>query len=148
MKFLYVHCFCRRAIEIDEEEDDKNVLKIPREELDAVIRELSTHLENLKTCNDLIAKHGSALQRALAELENSGTDERTKTVTERATLFRISSNAMISVSSSVFTSFYSLFILRRHHRQLSRLSRLSFVCFVIVSYCICCERSHTVRQQQ
>lgn len=104
MKFLYYHCFCRRAIEIDEEEDDKNVLSIPREELDAVIRELSAHLENLKTCNDLIAKHGSALQRSLAELENcSGTgggsiEERTKTVTERATLFRISSNAMISVS--------------------------------------------------
>lgn len=98
MQFLYIHCFCRRAIEIDEEEDDKNVLSIPREELDAVIRELSAHLENLKTCNDLIAKHGSALQRALAELENGGADERTKIVTERATLFRISSNAMISVS--------------------------------------------------
>lgn len=119
MKFLYVHCFCRRAIEIDEEEDDKNVLSIPREELDAVIRELSAHLENLKTCNDLIAKHGSALQRALAELENGGADERTRIVTERATLFRISSNAMISVSVSLalcsFHIIIRLFISRRHH---------------------------------
>lgn len=89
----------RRAIEIDEEEDDKNVLSVPSQELNAAISELSSKLENLRTCNDLISKNGRALQNALAELE-SGDDlvSKTKLVTERATLFRISSNAMINVS--------------------------------------------------
>lgn len=90
---------CSRAIEIDEEEDDKNVLSVPSQELNAAISELSSKLENLRTCNDLISKNGRALQGALAELE-SGDDltSKTKLVTERATLFRISSNAMINVS--------------------------------------------------
>ena len=54
-------------------------------------------MENLKTCFDLITKHGAALQRALGELE-SGEDlaSKNKIVNERATLFRISSNAMIN----------------------------------------------------
>lgn len=51
----------------------------------------------MKTCYDLITKHGAALQRALAELE-TGEDlvSKNKIVNERATLFRISSNAMIN----------------------------------------------------
>lgn len=60
-------------------------------------------MENLKTCYDLITKHGVALQRALTELESSGDDQslasKTKIVNERATLFRISSNAMINSCS-------------------------------------------------
>lgn len=89
----------RRAIEIDEEEDDKNVLSVPSQELNAAISELSLKLENLRTCNDLISKNGRALQTVLSELEN-GDDlaSKTKLVAERATLFRISSNAMINVS--------------------------------------------------
>lgn len=99
MRFFLLHCFCRRAIENDEEEDDKNVLSAPSQELNAAIRDLSSRLENLKTCNDSIAKHDMALQRALTELE-AGDDlpNKTKIITERATLFRISSNAMINVS--------------------------------------------------
>lgn len=75
------------------------MLSIPSQELNAAISELSSKLENLRTCNDLISKNGRALQSALAELEN-GDDlaSKTKLVTERATLFRISSNAMINVS--------------------------------------------------
>lgn len=59
-------------------------------------------LENLRTCYDLISKHGSALQRALTDLE-SGEDIATKSkiVNERATLFRITSNAMINVSNKL-----------------------------------------------
>lgn len=100
-KSLYVRCFCRRAIEIDEEEDDKNVLSIPSQELNAAIRELSTLLENVKTRNDLVSKHGLALQRAIGDIESGGTDDlgiRMKTLVERATLFRISANAMMNVS--------------------------------------------------
>ncbi|CAO1304197.1 unnamed protein product [Diamesa hyperborea] len=86
-----------RAIESDEEEVDKSSNAIPSEELNTVVRDLSIKLENLKTCYDLITKHGAALQRALAELE-TGEDlvSKNKIVNERATLFRISSNAMIN----------------------------------------------------
>ena len=87
-----------RFIESEEEEDDTNSYSIPSQELNAAIRDLSARLENLKTCYDLISKHGLALQRALTDLE-SGDDlqNKTKVVSERATLFRISSNAMINV---------------------------------------------------
>ncbi|XP_058458562.1 oxysterol-binding protein 1 isoform X2 [Malaya genurostris] len=89
-----------RAMESDEEEEDTAANTIPSEELNLVVRELSVRLENLKTCYDLITKHGAALQRALSELE-SGEDlaSKTKIVSERATLFRISSNAMINTCS-------------------------------------------------
>lgn len=99
--FFFHH---RRAIEIDEEEDDKNVMSVPSHELNAAISELSLKLENLRTCNDLISKNGRALQSALAELE-IGEDlaNKTKQITERATLFRISSNAMINVSDCTGT---------------------------------------------
>lgn len=85
-------------MESDEEEEDTAANTIPSEELNLVVRELTVRLENLKTCYDLITKHGAALQRALSELE-SGEDlaNKTKIVSERATLFRISSNAMINV---------------------------------------------------
>lgn len=75
------------------------MLSVPSQELNAAISELSLKLENLRTCNDLISKNGRALQTVLSELEN-GDDlaSKTKLVAERATLFRISSNAMINVS--------------------------------------------------
>lgn len=62
-------------------------------------------MENLKTCYDLITKHGAALQRALSELE-SGEDltNKNKIVNERATLFRISSNAMINACTDYLST--------------------------------------------
>ncbi|XP_053671044.1 oxysterol-binding protein 1 [Anopheles nili] len=89
-----------RAMESDEEEEDNTANTIPSEELNLVVRELTVRLENLKTCYDLITKHGAALQRALSELE-TGDDlvNKTKIVSERATLFRISSNAMMNACS-------------------------------------------------
>uniref|UniRef100_A0A8C6WXJ4 Oxysterol-binding protein n=1 Tax=Neogobius melanostomus TaxID=47308 RepID=A0A8C6WXJ4_9GOBI len=64
------------------------------------LRLLGSKLEDLSTCNELIAKHGAALQRSLSELEAlrgliEGS-EKIKAVNERATLFRITSNAMIN----------------------------------------------------
>ncbi|KAG7279500.1 hypothetical protein CRUP_035886 [Coryphaenoides rupestris] len=60
----------------------------------------SHKLDDLSTCNDLIAKHGAALQRSLSELEGLRVPvdggEKIKAVNERATLFRITSNAMIN----------------------------------------------------
>ncbi|CAL8281044.1 oxysterol-binding protein 2 isoform X1 [Gadus morhua] len=65
-----------------------------------VLKTLASKLDDLNTCNELIAKHGAALQRSLSELEDprgatDGTD-RLKAVNERATLFRITSNAAIN----------------------------------------------------
>ncbi|XP_042340791.1 oxysterol-binding protein 1-like isoform X2 [Plectropomus leopardus] len=69
-------------------------------EIQSTLRTLSSKVEDLNTCNDLIVKHGSALQRSLSELEGLcvGGDmgEKMRQVTERATLFRITSNAMIN----------------------------------------------------
>lgn len=94
-----------RAIESEEEEEDNTANAIPSEELNAVVRDLTIKLENLKTCYDLITKHGSALQRALSELE-SGEDlsNKNKIVNERATLFRISSNAMINACTDYLST--------------------------------------------
>lgn len=87
-------------MESEEEEEDNNAMAIPSEELNLVIRDLTGRLENLQTCYELISKHGTALQRALTDLE-SGDDlaNRSKIVSERATLFRISANAMKNACS-------------------------------------------------
>uniref|UniRef100_A0A4W4FPS4 Oxysterol-binding protein n=1 Tax=Electrophorus electricus TaxID=8005 RepID=A0A4W4FPS4_ELEEL len=69
-------------------------------ELQGALKTLASKLDDLCTCNDLIAKHGAALQRSLSELEALRVlvegGEKIKAVNERATLFRITSNAMIN----------------------------------------------------
>uniref|UniRef100_A0A8C6WSN3 Oxysterol-binding protein n=1 Tax=Neogobius melanostomus TaxID=47308 RepID=A0A8C6WSN3_9GOBI len=69
-------------------------------EVQSALRTLGSKVEDLSTCNDLISKHGSALQRSLSELDSlrlSGeAGDKIRQVTERATLFRITSNAMIN----------------------------------------------------
>uniref|UniRef100_A0A8C4RHF2 Oxysterol-binding protein n=1 Tax=Erpetoichthys calabaricus TaxID=27687 RepID=A0A8C4RHF2_ERPCA len=71
-----------------------------KSKLHSTLKILSSKLDDLNTCNDLISKHGAALQRSLSELENlripSESGEKIKAVNERATLFRITSNAMIN----------------------------------------------------
>ncbi|XP_070149850.1 oxysterol-binding protein 1 isoform X1 [Polyergus mexicanus] len=92
-----------QAMESEEEEeyqdnDNQNV------ETASVIKDLTRRLDDLHACNDLIFKQGSALQRALSDLETLDTPSpelaaKFKTVSERATLFRIAANAMISTSN-------------------------------------------------
>ncbi|XP_042618988.1 oxysterol-binding protein 1 [Cyprinus carpio] len=76
-------------------------------EVQSTLRTLGSKVEDLSTCNDLIAKHGSALQRSLSELEGvqlgGETSEKIRQVTERATLFRITSNAMINACRDFMT---------------------------------------------
>ena len=78
-------------------------------------RSMSTKLEDLRTCNDLIVKHGNALQRSVTDLETATSGSgavgdkkspdvgdiqaRVKILNERATLFKITSNAMINACS-------------------------------------------------
>ena len=109
-----------RAIQMMEsdEEDEAEAefaVEISKQELLNAIRGMAAKLENLQTCNDLIVKHGHALQRSVSELEavtgtSSSGDKRSssgggldpsitprmKNLNERATLFKITSNAMIN----------------------------------------------------
>ncbi|KAB1272151.1 Oxysterol-binding protein 1 [Camelus dromedarius] len=86
--------------ESDESGDEESVSQTDKTELQNTLRTLSSKVEDLSTCNDLIAKHGTALQRSLSELESlrlpAESNEKIKQVNERATLFRITSNAMIN----------------------------------------------------
>uniref|UniRef100_A0ABM5F2Q3 Oxysterol-binding protein n=1 Tax=Pogona vitticeps TaxID=103695 RepID=A0ABM5F2Q3_9SAUR len=84
----------------DDSGDEEPASQSEKSELHGTLKNLSSKLEDLSTCNDLIAKHGAALQRSLSELENlklpAESGEKIKAVNERATLFRITSNAMIN----------------------------------------------------
>ncbi|KAL0119238.1 hypothetical protein PUN28_009669 [Cardiocondyla obscurior] len=92
-----------QAMESEEEEeyqdnDNQNV------ETASVIKDLTRRLDDLQACNDLMLKQGSALQRALTDLEmleppSFELAAKFKIVSERATLFRIAANAMINTSS-------------------------------------------------
>lgn len=90
------------ATEEEEEEYDESMAS-QKNEVQNVIKSLAAKLEDLQTCSDLIAKHGATLQRSLSELESLDTVQdvptKLKSVNERATLFRITSNAMINVSN-------------------------------------------------
>ncbi|KAM8866252.1 oxysterol-binding protein 2 isoform 1-T1 [Synchiropus picturatus] len=84
----------------DDSGDEEPTSQAERTELQGTLKILVGKLDDLSTCNDLIAKHGAALQRSLSELEALRVPleggEKIKAVNERATLFRITSNAMIN----------------------------------------------------
>ncbi|XP_011477444.1 oxysterol-binding protein 2 isoform X2 [Oryzias latipes] len=84
----------------DDSGDEEPTSQSDRSELQGTLKLLVSKLDDLSTCNDLIAKHGAALQRSLTELEGLKVTieggEKIKAVNERATLFRITSNAMIN----------------------------------------------------
>lgn len=88
----------------DDSGDEDPTAQSDRSEIQGTLKILVSKLDDLSTCNDLIAKHGAALQRSLSELEGLKIPleggEKIKAVNERATLFRITSNAMINVSTA------------------------------------------------
>lgn len=94
---------------VAEDEEDYEESASPggdKAELQTVLKTLSAKLEDLQTCSDLIAKQCAALQRALADAESVAADnnpqevmQKMKAVNERATLFRITSSAMVNVSA-------------------------------------------------
>ena len=102
--------------EIDTEESDGVAGgDIDKQELTNVVKFLSSKLEDLRMCHQLVDKHRHALQHSLSELEISGNASasnttnkdstvkdlgiKIKTVNERATLLNITCNAMINASS-------------------------------------------------
>lgn len=84
----------------DDSADEEPTTQSDNSEIQGTLKTLASKLDDLSTCNDLIAKHGAALQRSLSELEALRVPleggEKIKAVNERATLFRITSNAMIN----------------------------------------------------
>nr|KAF6312044.1 oxysterol binding protein 2 [Pipistrellus kuhlii] len=84
----------------DDDDDDETTSPTDKSELQSTIKNLSLKLDDLSTCNDLLAKHGAALTRSLNELDGLripyDSSEKLKAVNERATLFRITTNAMIN----------------------------------------------------
>ncbi|KAK6640657.1 hypothetical protein RUM44_012354 [Polyplax serrata] len=94
-----------RSMETAEEEEEEYEKSSTnhKAELADTIKTLSARLKNLQVWSELIEKHGTALQRSLSELESLNTTQdmsmKIKAVNERATLFRITSNATINACS-------------------------------------------------
>lgn len=80
------------------------------EDAGGIARELAARFHDLRTCSELVARHGAALQRSLVDLEIPPTDT-TKQVSERATLFRISCNAMMNVSAIYISKQYKTILM-------------------------------------
>ncbi|CAK1590392.1 unnamed protein product [Parnassius mnemosyne] len=99
-----------RAQESDDDEDQMAAGPIiigggegETEDAGGIARELAARFHDLRTCSELVARHGAALQRSLVDLEVPPTDT-TKQVSERATLFRISCNAMMNACSEFMSA--------------------------------------------
>lgn len=92
-----------RAIESEEDSNHESNEDDVKNEVAAVMKALNMKIEDLRNCNDLIIKHGAALHRSLSELESidsvADISAKIKALNERATLFRITSNAMIKSSA-------------------------------------------------
>ncbi|XP_050353115.1 oxysterol-binding protein 1 [Nymphalis io] len=99
-----------RAQESDDDEDQMSSGQVAGggsegegEDAGGIARELAARFHDLRTCSELVARHGAALQRSLVDLEIPPTDT-TKQVSERATLFRISCNAMMNACSEFMSA--------------------------------------------
>ncbi|XP_041926759.1 oxysterol-binding protein 2-like isoform X1 [Alosa sapidissima] len=85
----------------DDSGDEGPVSQAERTLTQGALKTLASKLEDLSTCNELIGKHGTALQRSLGEYEEfhtatEGSSDKLKAVNERAALFRITCNAMVN----------------------------------------------------
>ncbi|XP_046740221.1 oxysterol-binding protein 1 isoform X2 [Diprion similis] len=91
-----------KAIQAMESEDEEDYQDNDNQKAEhaSIVKDLTDRLEDLQTCNDLITKRGTALQRALNELEtldvSSNVSPKIKAVNERAALFRFASSTMIN----------------------------------------------------
>ncbi|XP_026333084.1 oxysterol-binding protein 1 isoform X2 [Hyposmocoma kahamanoa] len=100
-----------RAQESDDDEDQigsnavaiSGVGEADGEDAGGIARELAARFHDLRTCSELVARHGAVLQRSLVDLEIPPSDI-TIQVAERATLFRISCNAMMNACSEFMSA--------------------------------------------
>lgn len=112
-----------RAIrQMDADDDDFYDLQHDKNELQSILKTLQTKLDSLTAFTDVVVKRGSALQRALIELEQTENPQnalaKMKEINERATLFRITSSAMINASSEYLSCANS------HSKKLKKLLAL------------------------
>lgn len=88
-----------RNMESEEDDEEAEVNGVP-EDWSGIVRKLESQLNDLQTCSDVLAKHWKNLTKPLSEMETNADSEvlqsKAKEVCERATLFRIATNAMIN----------------------------------------------------
>lgn len=117
--FLLLFILCNAYL-LEEEEEEYQDNDNQKVENTSVIKDLTQRLQDLQACNDVMVKHGTALQRALTDLEalepsSSDLTAKLKVVNERATLFRIAATAMVNVSSNnkIFVKFYKIYCIEK-----------------------------------
>ncbi|CAM4906823.1 unnamed protein product [Rotaria socialis] len=90
----------KRSTDNTSDQGKQSMTTTDRQELAAMNKTLDAKLDDLKMCMDLINRHYQALHRTLADLEQIDKSDATintiKSVNERATLFRITSTAMLN----------------------------------------------------
>lgn len=91
---------CYKNVESDEEDDAYESGQ--KCEVSLIMKEITACLEQMETCSQLISKRDSALQRALSELDlidpGQALSGKMKAINEKATLLRITSNAMMNTA--------------------------------------------------
>ncbi|XP_023029945.1 oxysterol binding protein isoform X2 [Leptinotarsa decemlineata] len=91
-----------KAIRIMEYEEDEEEAEESGglEDWSGIVRKLESQLNDLQTCGDVLGKHWKNLAKPLSEMETNADTEvlqgKNKEVCERATLFRIATNAMVN----------------------------------------------------
>ncbi|GAV03941.1 hypothetical protein RvY_14300-2 [Ramazzottius varieornatus] len=86
----------------DSSEDDDDVDVSSKDDLQGVIRNLNLKIDELNACYEQISKQGRSLQGLIADLESvnipAEANSKAKAVVERATLFRLTSSALLNAS--------------------------------------------------
>ncbi|EFA08460.1 oxysterol-binding protein 1 isoform X1 [Tribolium castaneum] len=89
-----------RSMESEDDEEETDEGSGSPEDWSSVVRKLEAQLNDIQTCSDLIQRHWKSLVKPLTEMETNldpdSVQAKSKEVSERATLFRISTNAMIN----------------------------------------------------
>lgn len=99
-----------KAIDLSELTDEVKTHREmgPYSQLLQKIDTLGSQIENLQTCYDLIVKHGNDLVKSLSQIEKMETLEEAmaevKDINKQASLFRVTSNAMINSSKEYLHS--------------------------------------------
>lgn len=109
-----------RAIrQMDAEDDDMFDLAHDKDEVQAILKTLQSKLDSLTSCFDVVTKHANSLNRSLIELEQienpAEAVSKSKAINERATVYRITSSAMINASVEYLNC------AQTHHKKLQKL---------------------------
>lgn len=99
---------CRRNMESEEDEETEDSGEL--EDWSGIVKKLEGQLNELQTCGDVLVKHWKNLVKPLSEMETNADPEalqgKPREVCERATLYRIATNAMMNVRYFTDTYFF------------------------------------------